>query len=67
MCARRAQSLVEQYEAKSAALGRNARFSKQSTISSLPPFLMVQFVRFFWKADTKKKAKIMRVSRSARL
>ena len=29
-------------------------------ISKLPPYLAVQFVRFYWRKDTKKKAKICR-------
>jgi hypothetical protein len=31
-----------------------------SEISRLPPYLAVQFVRFYFRKDTKKKAKICR-------
>lgn len=31
-----------------------------SKVTSLPPYLTVQMVRFFYKADKKQKAKILR-------
>lgn len=52
--------LVESIEKNSPVLGRNAIYEKTDRISKLPPYLMVQFVRFFWKVDTQKKAKILR-------
>jgi ubiquitin carboxyl-terminal hydrolase 14 len=52
--------LDETIEKKSPSLGRMANYVKKSAISKLPAYLMVQFVRFFWKNDTKKKAKSLR-------
>lgn len=53
-------ALSETIEKHSPVLNRNALFTKVDRISQLPPYLIVQFVRFFWKKDTQKKAKIMR-------
>jgi ubiquitin carboxyl-terminal hydrolase 14 len=44
----------------SEALQRQATFNVTAHISRLPPYLAVQFVRFYWRKDTKKKAKICR-------
>jgi len=44
----------------SEALGRDADFSKKSKIARLPPVLAVQFVRFAYRKDTQKRAKILR-------
>lgn len=52
--------LEEKIEKKSPALDRDAIYTKKTRISRLPKYLTVHFVRFFWKRDTKKKAKIMR-------
>ena len=52
--------LSEEIEKKSDALGRDAVYTKTSQISRLPKYLTVHFVRFFWKRDVGKKAKIMR-------
>lgn len=52
--------LSEQIEKKSEALGRDALYTKTSRISRLPKYLTVHFVRFFWKREASKKAKIMR-------
>ena len=52
--------LEEKIEKNSSTLDRNAMYTKRSRISRLPKYLTVHFVRFFWKRDTKKKAKIMR-------
>ena len=52
--------LEEQIEKQSPSLGRNALYTKRSRISRLPKYLTVHFVRFFWKRETQKKAKIMR-------
>jgi ubiquitin carboxyl-terminal hydrolase 14 len=52
--------LTEELEKKSEALGRDAKYTKTSRISRLPKYLTVHFVRFFWKRETGKKAKIMR-------
>lgn len=52
--------LTEKIAKTSSVLGREATYTKTSKISRLPQYLTVQFVRFFWKRDTQKKAKIMR-------
>ncbi|KAI1744507.1 ubiquitin carboxyl-terminal hydrolase-like protein [Xylaria scruposa] len=52
--------LKEKLEKRSEALGRDATYTKTSKISRLPKYLTVHFVRFFWKRETQKKAKIMR-------
>ncbi|PGH03815.1 hypothetical protein AJ80_08628 [Polytolypa hystricis UAMH7299] len=53
-------SLEEKIEKRSPTLERDAIYTKRSLISRLPKYLTVHFVRFFWKRDTQKKAKIMR-------
>ncbi|KAH7158231.1 hypothetical protein B0J13DRAFT_543874 [Dactylonectria estremocensis] len=53
-------SLSEKIEKNSELLGRNAVYTKTAKISRAPKYLTVQFVRFFWKRETQKKAKIMR-------
>ncbi|KAH0538082.1 hypothetical protein FGG08_005294 [Glutinoglossum americanum] len=52
--------LEEKIEKASPSLERNALYTKKSRISRLPKYLTVHFVRFFWKKDAQKKAKIMR-------
>ncbi|KPM35675.1 hypothetical protein AK830_g10899 [Neonectria ditissima] len=53
-------NLTEKIEKNSEVLGRNAVYTKTTKISRAPKYLTVQFVRFFWKRETQKKAKIMR-------
>ncbi|RYN34736.1 Ubiquitin carboxyl-terminal hydrolase 6 [Alternaria arborescens] len=55
-----AAGLKEQIEKRSDVLGRNALYTKTSKIARLPKHLPVHFVRFDWRKDTNKKAKIMR-------
>lgn len=55
-----ASSLTEKIEKNSEALGRTTTYTKTSQISRLPKYLTVHFMRFFWRRDTQKKAKIMR-------
>ncbi|KAI1493222.1 ubiquitin carboxyl-terminal hydrolase [Biscogniauxia mediterranea] len=55
-----ANGLSEKLEKKSEVLDRDAVYTKTSKISRLPKYLTVHFVRFFWKRETQKKAKIMR-------
>ncbi|KAF1942012.1 cysteine proteinase [Clathrospora elynae] len=55
-----AAGLKEQIEKRSEVLGRNALYSKTSKIARLPKHLPIHFVRFDWRKDTNKKAKIMR-------
>lgn len=52
--------LEEKLEKNSEVLGRDAVYTKKSKISRLPKYLTVHFVRFFWKREAQKKAKIMR-------
>lgn len=52
--------LNEKIEKKSSVLDRDAIYTKKSKISRLPKHLTVHFVRFFWRRDVQKKAKIMR-------
>ncbi|KAF8820374.1 ubiquitin carboxyl-terminal hydrolase [Cardiosporidium cionae] len=42
-------SMESSIEKMSPGLGRNANYKKTTSLSSLPPFLLVQFVRFEWK------------------
>lgn len=53
-------ALSEKLEKNSEVLDRNASYTKKSKISRAPKYLTVHFVRFFWKRETQKKAKIMR-------
>lgn len=52
--------LKSELEKVSPALGRTAVYVKESRINSLPRYLTVQFVRFFWKRESNQKAKILR-------
>ncbi|KAJ3492970.1 hypothetical protein NLG97_g5029 [Lecanicillium saksenae] len=52
--------LSQKLEKKSEILDRDAQYTKRSKISRAPKYLTVHFVRFFWKRETQKKAKIMR-------
>ncbi|OAL63726.1 ubiquitin C-terminal hydrolase [Trichophyton rubrum] len=53
-------SLEEKIEKHSPTLDRDAIYTKKTRISRLPKYLTVHFVRFFWKRESQKKAKIMR-------
>eukprot|EP01098_Paradermamoeba_levis_P009464 TRINITY_DN3943_c0_g1_i1.p1 TRINITY_DN3943_c0_g1~~TRINITY_DN3943_c0_g1_i1.p1 ORF type:complete len:545 (-),score=195.43 TRINITY_DN3943_c0_g1_i1:81-1715(-) len=52
--------LTEKFERNSPSLGRMAQYLRVSSISHLPYVLTLQFVRFLWRKDTNKKAKIVR-------
>ena len=52
--------LKEEIEKRSATLERDAVYNKTSQISRAPKYLTVHFVRFFWKKDVGKKAKILK-------
>ncbi|KAI9856039.1 MAG: deubiquitinating enzyme [Vezdaea acicularis] len=52
--------LQEKLEKKSPKLDRDAIYTKTSRIARLPKYLTVHFMRFFWKKEAQKKAKIMR-------
>lgn len=53
-------ALEEKMEKRSPTLDRDVVYTKKSRISRLPKYLTVHFVRFFWKREAQKKAKIMR-------
>ncbi|SLM33329.1 ubiquitin c-terminal hydrolase [Lasallia pustulata] len=53
-------ALEEKIEKRSPVLDRDAVYTKKSRIARLPKYLTVHFVRFFWKREARKKAKIMR-------
>ncbi|EKG17979.1 Ubiquitin [Macrophomina phaseolina MS6] len=55
-----AAGMQEKIEKNSEVLGRNAIYTKSSRIARLPKYLPVHFMRFDWRRDTSKKAKIMR-------
>jgi len=48
----------EKVELRSEVMGTNVPWTKKSTISKLPKYLIVQMMRFFWKAEISKSAKI---------
>ncbi|KAG8838308.1 deubiquitinating enzyme [Serendipita sp. 400] len=54
------ESLDQKIEKHSPTLGRTATYSQKSRISRLPSNLIVHMVRFWWRQDINKKAKIMR-------
>jgi ubiquitin carboxyl-terminal hydrolase 14 len=53
-------ALDEKIEKTSPSLGRDATYTRVSRISRLPRYLPIHLIRFFWRKDTKKKAKILR-------
>lgn len=52
--------LKEKIEKRSSVLDRDVTYTRSSKIARLPKYLTVHFVRFFWRRDTQKKAKILR-------
>ncbi|CAA7262071.1 unnamed protein product [Cyclocybe aegerita] len=53
-------SLDTTLEKTSPSLGRQANYTQKSRMSRLPTYLTVHMVRFAWREDISKKAKIMR-------
>ena len=53
-------ALSEKLEKHSDILGRDAIWTKTSKVTRLPKYLVVHFVRFYWKRDSNKKAKILK-------
>ncbi|KAF5376058.1 hypothetical protein D9615_007696 [Tricholomella constricta] len=53
-------SLDQKVEKRSPTLGREAVYSQKSRLTRLPGYLVVHMVRFAWRQDIQKKAKIMR-------
>jgi ubiquitin carboxyl-terminal hydrolase 14 len=54
------QSMTEIIEKNSPTCNRLAKYKKVSKISKLPPYLAIQFIRFFWKKNADVKAKILK-------
>ncbi|CAN8001029.1 unnamed protein product, partial [Ixodes hexagonus] len=52
--------LLETIKKMSPTLGRDAEYKKTSTISRLPAYLTIQFVRFFYKEKGAVNAKILK-------
>ncbi|KAI0076894.1 cysteine proteinase [Panus rudis PR-1116 ss-1] len=53
-------ALEGKIEKNSPSLGRQAMYTSRSRLSRLPSYLTVHMVRFAWRRDIGKKAKIMR-------
>ncbi|KZO97578.1 cysteine proteinase [Calocera viscosa TUFC12733] len=53
-------SLDQKITKNSPSLGREAVYTEKSRVSRLPEYLTVHMVRFYWRRDISKKAKIMR-------
>jgi ubiquitin carboxyl-terminal hydrolase 14 len=53
-------ALDEKIEKNSPSLGREATYTRVSRISRLPKYLPIHLIRFFWRKDSQKKAKILR-------
>ena len=52
--------MEETIEKSNEQLGKNCKYQIKRSITSLPKYLTIHFVRFFWKRETKKKSKILR-------
>lgn len=55
----RQQALDQKIEKRSPTLNRDAVYSQKSRLARLPAYLAVHMVRFAWRRDISKKAKIM--------
>ncbi|KAJ1930106.1 deubiquitinating enzyme [Tieghemiomyces parasiticus] len=53
-------ALTEKLEKRSSTLDREATYTRTARITRLPAYLVVNFVRFYWKNDVNVEAKIMR-------
>lgn len=53
-------SLDQQVEKNSPTLNRTVPYNVESRMSRLPQYLAIHMVRFYWRRDIQKKAKIMR-------
>lgn len=54
------KSLDGTLEKESPTLGKTAVYTKTQRVSKLPNYLIVNFVRFFWKQKQQVKAKVLR-------
>jgi hypothetical protein len=53
------KALDQKLEKRSPSLGREAVYTQRSRLTRLPTYLTVHMVRFAWRRDINKKAKIM--------
>lgn len=53
-------ALEEKIDKRSSTLDRDTIYTKRFRIARLPKYLTVHFVRFYWKREIRKKAKILR-------
>jgi ubiquitin carboxyl-terminal hydrolase 14 len=53
-------SLHEKITKHSEVLGKDVQFDKTSNVIAFPEYLIVNFIRFFWKAKEQVKAKILK-------
>lgn len=53
------QALDQKVEKRSPTLNRDAVYTQHSRLERLPTYLTVHMVRFAWRRDIAKKAKIM--------
>ncbi|KAF8064043.1 hypothetical protein FPV67DRAFT_199304 [Lyophyllum atratum] len=53
-------SLDQKVEKRSPTLGREAVYTQKSRMTRMPGYLLVHMVRFAWRQDIQKKAKILR-------
>lgn len=54
------EGLVDTLTKHNDELGRDAEYKLTKQVTRLPKYLTVHFMRFFWRADTRKKSKILR-------
>ena len=52
--------LTETISKHNSALNRDSEYQVSKAITRLPKFLVVHFIRFFWRRDINKKSKILR-------
>ena len=55
-----AKGLEDTLEKNSPSLGRQALYATKSRATRLPKYVVTQLVRFYYKQDTQKKAKVLR-------
>ena len=55
-----AKGLTTSIEKESPTLQRNVEYTKTAVVTRLPKYLTIHLIRFFWKKEIRKKAKIMK-------
>ena len=53
------KALDQKLDKRSPSLGRDAVYTQRSRLTRLPTYLTIHMVRFAWRRDINKKAKIM--------